>query len=667
MNRSRTTLRVRSGSPYSSCGRVALGLGLDRLPAGLEALDVVRQLLLAGTLGGGAHDDAGRLGDDLLEQRLETGALGVGELAGDAAGGAVRHVDQEPAGQADLAGEPRALVADRVLGDLHQDALARGQHRLDLAGLAVAVAERRPVDLTGVQHRVAALADVDERRLHRGQHVLHPAEVDVADDRGLRLAGDVVLDEHLVLEHADLGQVVALAHDHDAVDRLAAGQELGLADDRGTTTTGLATVATTLLLGLETRGAGDRGDLVLGRARLAHPGDGVLRVVARVGAVVAGTAATAATTRAAAAALLVGTGVAGGVGVVALGLVARRRPRTPCRWSSAPASPCGADSVVRAGGVAARRRRRTCGGDGRRDDDGDGRRPRTRCRRGPRPGPAVLLRPRRTARRRLSELSGASAGLGAPRVAPRRRSTSTARPRRPARSRRLLASRATSPSAVSVGRPPPRRPQRRLLPRPRRASGPRSCGYGGRAPSWRPGPGRAAPSPAPASDSLSAARSRGGLGGLAAPARRPRGCGGLRLGGGPRSARPRPPSCGREPSWWSLRGGLARGGLLRRGGGLRGRGRRRRRLGDGRPRGGGLLGGVSVGASAGVSLSAAATFLVVRLAVVFLAVVALVAVFLAVAVFAVAFLVAVLRVARFAGAGASAFGAVGLRGVSRGR
>ena len=44
-----------------------------------------------------------------------------------------------------------------------------------------------PVDLAGVEHGVAALADVDERRLHARQHVLHPAEVDVADHRGAGL------------------------------------------------------------------------------------------------------------------------------------------------------------------------------------------------------------------------------------------------------------------------------------------------------------------------------------------------------------------------------------------------------------------------------------------------------------------------------------------------
>jgi hypothetical protein len=75
-------------------------------------------------LGRGADDDAGGVGNELLEQRLEPVALGVGQLAGDPGGGAVGHVDEEPAGQADLTGQPGALVADRVLGDLDQHGLA---------------------------------------------------------------------------------------------------------------------------------------------------------------------------------------------------------------------------------------------------------------------------------------------------------------------------------------------------------------------------------------------------------------------------------------------------------------------------------------------------------------------------------------------------------------
>ena len=138
-----------------------------------------------------------------------------------------------------------------------------------------------PVDLAGVQHGVAALADVDERRLHARQHVLHPAEVDVADVGRGAGAGDVVLDEHAVLEHGDLGAVAALAHDHDPVDRLAAGQELGLGEDRRAAAAGLAAVAAALALGLQPGRALDAPHAVVASfARgLAHVHDGVRRVV----------------------------------------------------------------------------------------------------------------------------------------------------------------------------------------------------------------------------------------------------------------------------------------------------------------------------------------------------------------------------------------------------
>ena len=83
-----------------------------------------------------------------------------------------------------------------------------------------------PVDLAGVEHGVAAASDVDECCLHARQHVLHLAEVDVANHGGRRLLRDVVLDEHVVFEHADLRAFAVLPDHHDAVDGLAARQEL---------------------------------------------------------------------------------------------------------------------------------------------------------------------------------------------------------------------------------------------------------------------------------------------------------------------------------------------------------------------------------------------------------------------------------------------------------
>ena len=254
-------------------------------------------------------------------------------------------------------------MADGVLRDLDEHALARGQHRLDLARLPVLVTQRRPVDLAGVEDGVAALADVDERRLHRRQDVLHPAEVDVADQRGLRLAGDVVLDEDLVLENRDLGDVVALADGHHPVDRLAAGEELRLADDGRPAPAGLPALATALLLGLEPGGAGDGGDLVLRGAGLADPRGGLVGVVAGLGAVLARTAAPAAAARAG---RLGGLGVSDGLGrlVVGLGLAVGGLvgPALAAASAAAPATAARAARTVVVARVVARlvaaRRRR---------------------------------------------------------------------------------------------------------------------------------------------------------------------------------------------------------------------------------------------------------------------------------------------------------------------
>src|SRR5205814_8430087 len=103
--------------------------------------------------------------------------------------------------------------------------------RLDTARRAFQ-ARDVPVDLAGVQHGVAAFADVDEGRLHRGQDVLDLAEVDVADVRLVAGAVHVVLDQDAVLEHGDLGALALGPDHHDPVDGLPAGQELRLGDDR---------------------------------------------------------------------------------------------------------------------------------------------------------------------------------------------------------------------------------------------------------------------------------------------------------------------------------------------------------------------------------------------------------------------------------------------------
>ena len=272
---------------------------VDGLPLLGEAVNVGLELLLGRALGGGADDDAGVVGDDPLEDLLEAGALGVRELAGDARHGAAGDEDEVAAGERDLTREPGTLVADGVLGDLDEDGVAALEGVLDAARPALH-AGGVPVDLAGVEDGVAALAEVDEGGLHRGQDVLDAPDVDVADHGGLRVPGDVVLDEEPVLEDGDLVEAVLLAHDHLAVDALAAGEELGLGDDRAAAAGGAA-LAAALALGLESRGPLERGDLVADVAALAA-------------GVRAGAGATATTARARGAALV--SGVLGGVGVL---------------------------------------------------------------------------------------------------------------------------------------------------------------------------------------------------------------------------------------------------------------------------------------------------------------------------------------------------------------
>ena len=193
-----------------------LRLLLDRVPLGDQPLQVVGDGLFGGAFGRGAHDHAvlGRL--HLLQDRLELLPLLVGEPAADAREVLVGREHEEPPRQGDLGREARTLATHRVLRDLHHDGLARLQHLLDAGRVAFQVLGGI-VDLAGVQHAVATAADVDEGRLHARQHVLHPAQVDVAHHGTGAGTGDVVLDQHVFFEHRDLVALASLGDDHDLV------------------------------------------------------------------------------------------------------------------------------------------------------------------------------------------------------------------------------------------------------------------------------------------------------------------------------------------------------------------------------------------------------------------------------------------------------------------
>ena len=156
------------------------------------------------------------VGLDLVEDPPQALALVVGQALGDAVGRAVGDEHDEAAGQRDLLGQPGALGADRVLGDLAEDRLPVLQDLLD-PGLALLLDVLGVVlDVTPVEHRVLGRADVDERRLHAGQDVLDPTEVDVAVDLAdvVGRAGHLVLDQGPALQHGDLGHAVGDADRH---------------------------------------------------------------------------------------------------------------------------------------------------------------------------------------------------------------------------------------------------------------------------------------------------------------------------------------------------------------------------------------------------------------------------------------------------------------------
>src|SRR5438094_450892 len=102
--------------------------------------------------------------------------------------------------------------------------------------LDAGVAPRAPLDkIVGVVAHVAAVengvlggANVDEGSLHAGQDVLHATEIDVAVDLGRVVGGtgDVMLDQRPAFEHADLGGVRPVVHDHQVA---ADGTALALA------------------------------------------------------------------------------------------------------------------------------------------------------------------------------------------------------------------------------------------------------------------------------------------------------------------------------------------------------------------------------------------------------------------------------------------------------
>ena len=226
----------------------------DLIPLLEQDVHVGLEVGLGGVLGGCSHDQAVLVRLDPIEDVAKPFAGVVREPLRDAVRLGVRDQHDEPARQRHLLREPGALGADRVLGDLTHDHLASFEDVLDPGVLALLLDVLGVVlHVTAVEHGVLRRGDVDEGRLHPGQHVLDTTEVDVAVDLADVVSGprDIVLDQIAALEHADLGHPAADLDTHEvAPDRLAVAlPALALFDQfqLGRARLGLAPPATTLL------------------------------------------------------------------------------------------------------------------------------------------------------------------------------------------------------------------------------------------------------------------------------------------------------------------------------------------------------------------------------------------------------------------------------------
>ena len=237
-----------------------VSLGGDAFPLAHQAFKILGDRLFGGAFRCGTNDHAHVFRRDLRHDVLQAGTFTLAELAAHARHATGWHEHQETARKGDLRGQSRTLMSDRILGNLHEHRVPRLEREFDAARLAFQPCGI-PVHLTRIEHAVTRLTNVDERGFHARQHVLHAAQIDVAHSGDFLNVGHVMFDEHIVFDHGNLRVAFAFAHHHQAVDMLAASQEV-LLHELALTAALTAIVTATLLLGLKSGGTFNVGDLV---------------------------------------------------------------------------------------------------------------------------------------------------------------------------------------------------------------------------------------------------------------------------------------------------------------------------------------------------------------------------------------------------------------------
>ncbi|OQC01913.1 MAG: hypothetical protein BWX79_02862 [Alphaproteobacteria bacterium ADurb.Bin100] len=190
---------------------------LDPRPGLAQVGHVLGQFSVAGILAVGAQDEAAaRLTGQRLQARTQRLPLRGRDLLRDADVVVLRQEHQQAPGDADLGGQPGALGADRVLDHLHQQDLTFEHLPFDRQGARIRPRRTGGFALAGtgakgsheighVQEGGALQPDIDEGRLHAGQHAHNLAEVDVAHQPALQRALDMQLLHRTMLDHGHAG------------------------------------------------------------------------------------------------------------------------------------------------------------------------------------------------------------------------------------------------------------------------------------------------------------------------------------------------------------------------------------------------------------------------------------------------------------------------------
>ena len=153
----------------------------DRLPLGLEVIQVPLQLFGRATDAGGTHDGPHAVRHvELVHDLAHLVAVFALDAARYAAGARViGHQYQETARQADESRERGALVAALLLLHLHQQLLALGDQLADVEPALRLGAKVLAGDFLQRQEAVPLCAVVDERRFERGLDARNAGLIDI--------------------------------------------------------------------------------------------------------------------------------------------------------------------------------------------------------------------------------------------------------------------------------------------------------------------------------------------------------------------------------------------------------------------------------------------------------------------------------------------------------